>query len=255
MFEKPNGGLDDIQKISMDERMYAFFKNPTNDMGAIIACKEKAEMGDNTAMLWLARMYRDGKGVRKNSSKAINLYKKSNENNILSRFELLVMLSNMKSNFKEEDIPEGLKIDSRTRNKLFIYKFNDRSMNILVKLFPFTHYNVVGFSYDGGYNVGYNENCIVFDKILIGDIYDSIRIRDDLISKGIPAEKIITVREYIDKDKFDGDAIICDFSDITFKKKAWVVVPLLSNGLLWHYNLFKTFKGEALSECNYLVDA
>lgn len=256
MSDKMNKEIDGNQNASLDERMIVFFRNyPMEDIRLVALCKEKAEASDHNAMLWLARMYRDGIGVRKNSSKAIELYKESKDHNIFSEFELLVMLSNRKPKFIEEDIPEGLKIDSRKRDKLFVHKFNDRSMKLMVKLFPFTHYNVVGFSYGSEDHIGYNEDCEVFDKILIANLYDSTEIKEDLISKGVPSEKIITVREYLDKDKFDGGAIICDFSDKQLEKKAWVVVPFEIGGLVLNYLYFKLFKGEKSSECDYVTDA
>jgi len=215
-------------------------------------CKERAEAGDYNAMLWLARMYRDGKGVRKNASKALEWYKKAKDHNVYAKFESLAMLSNRERKF--ENIPEGLVIDKRKKERLFVYKFNGKSMGLLVHLFPFTHYNVVGFSYEDKGQVGYNEGCEDYDKILVANIYDSFAIRDGLISEGISADKIITAKRYLDKEKFDGDAIVCDFGKEVSDKKAWVVVPYEGNGLIWHYNSFKSFKGEDKSKCDYVVD-
>lgn len=121
MPETINNKLDSKSKISFEEMMYAFFRGHTEDNEAAKICKEKAEAGDYMAMLWLARMYRDGKGLRRNSSKAIDWYKQSRDNNIYSKFELLAMLSNQKPQFKKEDVPEGFDIDMRKeKNYSFI---------------------------------------------------------------------------------------------------------------------------------------
>ena len=237
----------------LDEIMSVFFKNYlTADEYAVNLCKEKAEAGDYNAMLWFARMYRDGKGVKKNKSKASGWYKKSKDNNVFSRFELLVMLSNQERKFK--DIPEGLKIDLRKKERLFVYKFDNGCMDLLVHLFPFTYYNVVGFSYEDEMQIGNNEGCNNYDKILIADINNSTAVRNELISKGVPAEKIIIIKKYLNKDEFDGDAIICDFNNKPLEKKGWVIVPNTENGLLWFSNNLKKFKGGDLSEYDYVID-
>jgi len=52
------------------ESMLSYFNGQISDEIAVTnLCKEKAEAGDYNAMLWLARMYREGKGViNKNKS-------------------------------------------------------------------------------------------------------------------------------------------------------------------------------------------
>ncbi|MDD4154764.1 MAG: hypothetical protein PHT30_05095 [Bacilli bacterium] len=127
-------------------------------------------------------------------------------------------------------------------------------MDLLVHLFPFTHYNVVGFSYEDKTQVGYNEECETYDKILVANITGSSSIKNELILKNVSAENIITVKKYPDKDKFDGDAIECDFSNEVPDNIAWVIVPNKANGLLWHFNWFKCFRGENTLKCDYIVD-
>ena len=253
MFGDVNKEATGSLHMDFGERMCLFFKNLlTEDSDVVGYCKERAEAGDYNAMLWLARMYRDGKGVRKNAPKALEWYKKAKDHNVYAKFESLAMLSNRERKF--ENIPEGLEIDKRKKERLFVYKFNGKSMGLLVHLFPFTHYNVVGFSYEDKGQVGYNEGCEDYDKILVADVDNSWAIKGELISQGMAFEKVITVRRFTDKDKFDGDAIVCNFSGKVPSRKIWVVVPNRANGLLWYYVGFKPFRGENKSECDYVVD-
>ena len=253
MSDKVNGENIGDSRKDFEERVRLLFKNSlAEDSDILNYCKERAEAGDYNAMLWLARMYRDGFSIEKNESKALEWYKKSKQKSVLSRFELLAILSNQERKF--EDVPEGLNIDVKRRERLFVYKFDNRCIDLLVNLFPFTHYNVVGFSYKDKTHIGYNENCDNYDKILVANVDDSSAIKRELISEGVSAEKIILVTRYLDKDKFDGDAIVCDFSSKSSKKKTWVIAPNEANGLLWLYNNFKKFRGEDISKCNYLVD-
>jgi TPR repeat protein len=254
MSETINDKAENGSNASLDERMCIFFKNPAEGREVADMCKEKAEAGDYSAMLWLARMYRDGIGIRKNNSKALEWYKRSKDHNIFSKFELLAMLSNYKVQFRKEDVPDGLNIETRIKEKLLVYKLGSNNIDILVRLFPFTHYNVTGFSYDDETQIGSNGDCGNFDKILIADMNNSSVIKEELISKGISAERIIIVRKYLEKDKFDGDAIICDFSNKASDRATWVITPSEVNGLIWFLNTFKLFKGIPSSECDYLVD-
>ena len=253
MSDNTNNGATEDTKADLEKRLYSFFKDPlAEDTAVVNICKEKAEAGDYNAMLWLARMYRDGKGVRKNASKALEWYKGSKNENIFSKFELLALLSNQKRKF--ENVPEGLKMDERKKKRLFVYGFSNESMRLLIDLFPFTHYNVVGFSYEDKNKIGFNEECKDYDKVLAANINNSFATKDRLLSEGIPAEKIITVGAYPDKEKFYGDAIVCDFSNKISDKKVWVIVPTRVNGLVWFVNTFKKFRGENKSECDYIVD-
>lgn len=108
-------------------------------------------------MLWLARMYRDGVAVKKDEQMALEWYSKSKDCNQLSKFELLAMLSSQKRKF--DCIPEGLKIDTNKKEKLYVYKLDSRCIGLLIKLFPFTHYEIVGYSYRDKRQLGYNEGC------------------------------------------------------------------------------------------------
>ena len=93
MSKKPNNESNDDQKMSLDKRMYAFFKNPEGDSEAATICKEKAEAGDYNAMLWLARMYRDGNGVVKNLTKSAKLMREAANHNVdQAKNELLDIL-------------------------------------------------------------------------------------------------------------------------------------------------------------------
>ncbi|NCB44210.1 MAG: hypothetical protein EOM59_16575, partial [Clostridia bacterium] len=211
-----------------------------------------AEAGDYNAMLWLARMYRDGKGVRKNASKALEWYKKSKDHNIYSKFELLGLLSGYKKEFK--DVPKGLTINIREKEKLFVWRINSNSLRLLTDLFPFTHYDIVGYSYMDETQPGHNEGCDNYDKILIADLEGKYGNKKEPASILHTSKNIITVRIYQGNEKFDGDAIICDFDNEEPDRATWVLVPNELNGLVWFYSTFKTFIGLDSSECNYVVD-
>jgi len=215
-------------------------------------CKERAEAGDYNAMLWLARMYRDGKGVRKNASKALEWYNKSKDYNIFSKFELLGLFSNQKRTLS--DIPEGLKIDTRKKEKLFVYKFDYECMNLLINLFPFTHYEVIGYTYKDNVQQGYNENCQDYNKILIASVENTAKLKEELISKGVESKKIITVRQDGNRSNFSGETIICDFGEKKSIKPICVIVPGESNGLIWFYNMLRKFNGPDSSKCDYYID-
>ena len=235
------------------ESMLSYFNGQISDEIAVTnLCKEKAEAGDYNAMLWLARMYREGKGVRKNKPKSLEWYKKSKDRSIFSKFELLALLSNQKREVKSP--PEGLRIDTRSKEKLFVYELDGKCMSLLVKLFPFTHFDVVGFTYKDKAQPGFNESCTDYDKILIGDVENSETLMGDLISDGVESDIIITVKRYTEKDKFDSDAIVCDFSNSVPDKKKWVIVPNEPTGLMYLYCNFKRFRGEPVSKCDYVVD-
>jgi|GEM_PF-5402553 len=253
MSSSANKDTSDDSSTNFKERVISYYKNPCiKDLDVVNLCKEKAEEGDNDAMLWLARMYRDGKGVKKNDVKALEWYKKSKNNNIFSRFELLVMLSNQERNFK--DAPEGLKIDKRKKEQLLVYKFDCRCMDLIVNLFPFTHYNVVGFSYENENQIGYNENCKDYEKVLIANIDYSHEIKEELILEGVEENEIITVRLNQNKGTFDGPSIICDFDSSKIDKKTWVMVPDELHGLMWFVIKYKLFKDATMPNYNYIVD-
>ena len=203
-------------------------------------------------MLWLARMFRDGIAVKKDEQMALEWYNKSKNNVQFSKFELLALLSAQNRRF--DNIPEGLKIDTHKKERLYVYNFDSRCMNQLVNLFPFTHYEIVGYSYMDKLQFGYNESCQDYDKILIANIEESSTIREELVLGGLESEKIITIHPYMGELEFDGEAIVCDFGEERPTKPICVIVPGESNGLVWFYNMLGKFNGPAPSECDYFVD-
>ena len=94
----------DNLKISLNEEMTNFFKKyPTIDSSSVILCKKEAESGNPEAMKWLARMYRDGKGVETDLDKAAEWMRKAaNEGVSWARSELYDI-------FWKMDTPDSLK--------------------------------------------------------------------------------------------------------------------------------------------------
>lgn len=68
--------------MDLDKEMTAVFrKNLEPDQNLVKKCKSEAENGNRDAMLWLARMYRDGRGTEKDLGNAAEWYRRITEKN------------------------------------------------------------------------------------------------------------------------------------------------------------------------------